>query len=113
MPTKILSRGKIGNPPAEVRFEVDYDGNFDATVFRCVNETQVNAWCRLSLANGRGAERTFAPGTTEIEIPTSVAARLRFVLNPARGNRLENLNTEIMVPAGPQHPAPIATGRHG
>lgn len=112
MPTKVLGRMWHGDPPAEVRFEVDYDATNDATVFRCVNESLVNAWCRLELANGRGAERTFAPGTTEITIPTSAAARLRFVLNAARNNRLENLNTFIEVPARPERGAPVATGRH-
>lgn len=112
MPTKGLGRLWHSDPPAEVRFEVDFDALFDATVFRCVNESGVNAWCRIALASGRSAERTFAPGITEIELPTVVAARLRFVLNPLRGNRLENLNTDIEAPARPERPAPVATGRH-
>lgn len=98
-----------------VLFEVEYDGNLDGTLFRCVNASAppVEAWIRLSLANGRSIERTFGPGTTEVQIPTSVAARLRFVVNASRGNRLENLNTEIEVPPTPDRPPIGVTLRNG
>jgi hypothetical protein len=113
MPTKVLARHWHGDPPAEVRFEVEYSSTNDATLFRCDNGSRVNAWCRVALTNGRAVERTFAPGLTEITLPTSVAQRLRFTLDPSRGNRFANIDTiETEVAARPERPPPVATGRH-
>jgi hypothetical protein len=113
VPTKVLSRSWNGDPPAEVRIDVEYTATLDATLFRCANGAGVNVWCRLALTNGRAAERTFAPGLTEIELPTSVAARLRFTLDTLRPTRFGNVFTiETEVPARAERPAPVATGRH-
>lgn len=83
-----------------VRFEYDYDDAANrlwVTAVRCVNTSTEAAYGELvMLSNGRKYGARFAPGTTEIAVPTAANLRIQHFIN-ANG-KLDGIDKNILVP---------------
>lgn len=84
----------------ECRLEYDYD---DATLYlrtiRVVNNRADGVYVRAtSTSTGRMYERTCAPGTTSVSIPTGAAARLA-LRRGLLGGKLDGVEWALNIPA--------------
>lgn len=67
-----------------VRFEYDYDNNdLRVRAFRCVNNSTEAAYGQITrTSDGASHDLRFAPGTTQINIPTAPNQRVQLTLRP-------------------------------
>jgi hypothetical protein len=97
--TRVLGQGS-GSNGALATVEVDYEDVAPRRLLtvRCTNATAGDVAVTVTqVGTSRTASRTFPPGTTELALPTGVAARL--VLNGLRRGQLDGVAVDVRVPA--------------
>jgi hypothetical protein len=93
--TKVLGSFAGG----DCRIELDYDDStMRATMIRVINNTEQACYAEVLRKSDRvkhGAR--FAPGTSQIAIPTGVAGRIPISTGPF-GNKITSIEVQMMYP---------------